>query len=494
MNGEIILSEETMQFLKEYDYKSKEDIRFTSIIILTYNKLEYTKLCIESIRKFTPEGRYEIIVVDNNSSDGTVSWLKEQDDITSIYNDSNVGFPAGCNQGINLAKGESILLLNNDVIVTPDWLNILDKALYSNEEIGVVGAITNNCSNGQQIGVNYTDISKMIDFAKGINISNEQSWRYKLTLVGYCYLVKKEVLDKVGLLDERFTPGNYEDNDLSFRIVVEGYKLLLCSDCFIHHFGSVTFRNDLNNYNDNLVTNFNKMNEKWGFNIGYSANARGDMIERIREDKDKKINVLDIGCGAGGTLLEIKNRFKNAEVYGIEICEAPAKIAKGFANVITGSIEELELPYEEDFFDYIIFADVLEHLVNPWEVLKNIKKYLKNTGHILASIPNIMHVSELRRIIHGSFTYVDAGILDKTHLRFFTMHEIQKLFAEAEYNIDNLGGTAAILSKEEEEFINKLCSISDERLRSQYYVYQYIIEASPIVSFNKFIESYKENK
>lgn len=490
MNGVIDLNESTMQFLKEYDYKSNEDIKFTSIVILTYNKLEYTKLCIESIRKFTPKGRYEIIVVDNNSDDGTVEWLKDQEDIIATYNESNVGFPAGCNQGIKIAKGDSVLLLNNDVIVTPDWLNNLDKALYSSEEIGAVGAITNNCSNAQQIAVGYTDISQMIDFAKTINVSNEQSWSYKLSLVGYCYLVKKEVLDKVGLLDEIFTPGNYEDNDLSYRIIIEKYKLLLCSDCFIHHFGSVSFRDNMESYLNNLNTNYLKMKEKWGFDIRYSTIPRLEIVDKITEDKDKKMNILDIGCGAGAALLEIKNRFRNADIYGVEICEEPAKIAKGFANVITGSIEEIDLPYEEGFFDYIILADVLEHLVNPWDVLRKLKKYLKNTGHIIASIPNIMHVTELRALIYGSFTYADAGILDRTHLRFFTLLEIQKMFLSTEYNIEELSTTALAISKEEEEFIDKLCKISDERLRNQFYVLQYITKVSPLVSFNQYIESY----
>ncbi|RDY25649.1 glycosyltransferase [Romboutsia weinsteinii] len=494
MNGEISLNKETYQFIQEYDYNTSEEINFTSIIILTYNKLEYTKLCIESIRKFTPKNKYEIIVVDNNSSDDTVSWLKEQEDIISICNDTNVGFPAGCNQGIKIAKGDSVLLLNNDVIVTPNWLNNLDKALYSKDDIGAVGAITNNCSNAQQIEVSYTDISQMIDFASKVNISNEQLWDYKITLVGFCYLIKKEVLDKVGFLDERFTPGNYEDNDLSFRIIVEGYKLLLCKDCFVHHFGSVSFKENMDSFINNMNTNFVKMNEKWGFNIRYSAYPRLDIVEKIQEDKDKKMNVLDIGCGAGATLLEIKSRFRNADIYGIEVCEPPTKIGKSFANVICGSVEEIELPYEEGFFDYIILADVLEHLKDPWEVLRNIKKYLKKTGHIIASIPNLMHVTELRNLINGSFTYSEAGILDRTHLRFFTLLEIQRLFLSTEYNIDELGTIAIVISKEEEEFINKLCSLSNESLRTQYYIYQYLVKVSPVVSFSEYIDSYNEDK
>ena len=112
MNIPIVVNEKSKDIIKDWQYTcTNEDIKFTSIIILTYNQIEYTKLCIESIRKFTPKNKYEIIIIDNNSSDGTVEWLKGQSDIKSVYNNKNLGFPKGCNQGIELATGENILLL-----------------------------------------------------------------------------------------------------------------------------------------------------------------------------------------------------------------------------------------------------------------------------------------------------------------------------------------------------------------------------------------------
>lgn len=87
MNTPIVVNEKSKDIIKDWQYTyTNEDIKFTSIIILTYNQIEYTKLCIESIRKFTPKNKYEIIIIDNNSSDGTVEWLKGQSDIKSVYN------------------------------------------------------------------------------------------------------------------------------------------------------------------------------------------------------------------------------------------------------------------------------------------------------------------------------------------------------------------------------------------------------------------------
>ncbi|MDF2520933.1 MAG: hypothetical protein K0R84_1561, partial [Clostridia bacterium] len=108
-----ILQELGIQETKQELLKNK--VPKTSIIILTYNNLEYNKLCIESIREYTQKGTYEIIIVDNHSTDGTVEWLKEQKDLRLILNDENQGFPKGCNQGIEMAEeGNDILLLNND--------------------------------------------------------------------------------------------------------------------------------------------------------------------------------------------------------------------------------------------------------------------------------------------------------------------------------------------------------------------------------------------
>ncbi|MEM5687389.1 glycosyltransferase family 2 protein [Bacillus cereus] len=164
----------------------------TSIIVLTHNKLEYTKLCVESINQFTRKGTYELIIVDNNSTDGTVEWLREQDDIKVIYNQENMGFPKGCNQGIVLAEGDNILLLNNDTIVTHNWLENLINVLYSSDEIGAVGPITNSCSYYQAIDVNYKSIEEMHEFSRNKNVINNDLWEERLKLIGFCMLIKKK--------------------------------------------------------------------------------------------------------------------------------------------------------------------------------------------------------------------------------------------------------------------------------------------------------------
>lgn len=478
MNGFINVNSETLTVLKKYNFNNEyeNDIKFTSIILLTYNQLNYTKLCIESIKKFTPKNSYEIIVVDNNSIDGTVDWLKNQTDLNIIYNNENKGFPAGCNQGVSIAKGDNILFLNNDTIVTPQWLDNLNTALYSNDDIGAVGCVSNSCSNLQQINVDYKNINNMLDFAKNFNKSDSTKWDLRVKLIGYCYLVKKSILDKIGVFDERFSPGNYEDDDLSFRLLQNKYKLLLCTDVFIHHFGSVSFKSNPK-FTEVFFKNQAKINEKWNFDSSVNSNIRLDLVNIFKENTPQSINVLDVGCGLGSTLLYIKSLYKNANLYGIESNKDLVKLADHLFNITSGDIETMNFPYENKFFDYIILGDILEHLIDPAEFLKKIKTYLKEDGYILACIPNIMNIGVIKNLILGRFKYEDSGLLDKNHLRFFTLTEIDELFKSVDSELDIIAATSVQLSPEDESLINTLCSISNESLRQQYSSYQYILRA-----------------
>lgn len=355
----------------------------TSIVILAHNKLKYTILCIESIREYTDKNNYEIIVVDNNSTDGTVDWLKNQRDIKTIFNEKGLGFPKGCNQGINIAEGDNILLLNNDVVVTPNWLMNLNMCLYSSEDIGAVGAVTNMCAYYQQISANYNNMEEMISFAEKYNISDKNKWEERLKLIGFCILFKREVIEKVGLLDERFTPGYFEDDDYSLRIRKAGYRLMICKDTFIHHYGNVTFGENFNEYYEILKISRKKFEEKWGFN--WENYISYEIFKLIDKPKLEEFNVLEIGCGCGANLIELKNIFKNANVYGIESNKNSMEIAKTFTKVIIGNIEYCELSYEKKFFDYIIISNIPENLNEISKFLKIVKKHLKEDGQVLVN-------------------------------------------------------------------------------------------------------------
>lgn len=130
----------------------KKPVQKVSIIILSYNKLEMTKACIESIRENNLPSSYDLIVVDNASDDGSKEWLEKQDDIKLICNKKNMGFPYGCNQGIEISNPETdIFLLNNDTIIAPGSVFWLRMGLYSGNYVGATSSVSNRVSNDQNV-------------------------------------------------------------------------------------------------------------------------------------------------------------------------------------------------------------------------------------------------------------------------------------------------------------------------------------------------------
>lgn len=146
--------------------------------------------------------------------------------------------------------------------------------------------------------------------------------------------------------------------------------------------------------------------------------------------------ILDIGCANGRLGKKLQELNIAVELVGVEIFLPAAKEAKKhYNNVIVGDIEEINLPYEK-YFDYIICGDIIEHLKNPWVMLKNIRNVLKIDGKLICSVPNIRYWRILRDlIIHGKWEYVDSGILDITHLRFFTKYSFIELLKCTGYKI-----------------------------------------------------------
>lgn len=292
--------------------------RLVSIILPAYNQLEYTQKCLESIFKYT-DAPFELIIIDNGSTDGTLRYLGELKEgratvggwrvkvgedgevlegrfenekskgrkkskkkqlvckrFKVIHNEKNLGFAAGNNQGIVEARGDYILLMNNDVVVTPGWLGRMIAVAERDSKIGIVGPMSNYVSGPQwveKVDYDTTTLKGLNQFAQDFAQTHRGQAKPFWRVVGFCMLIKRAVVEKIGGLDGRYGLGNFEDDDFSIRAWLAGFESWIAGDCFIHHFGSRTFVSSGIDYNESLKKNWEIFKKKWGIppDVGYGS-------------------------------------------------------------------------------------------------------------------------------------------------------------------------------------------------------------------------------
>lgn len=267
----------------------------TSIIIQVHNQLEYAKNCINSIRRYTPDV-HEIIFVDNGSTDATVKWLerleRENPNYHLIKNEHDFGFARSYNQGIEISQGEFLLLLDNDVVVTEGWLSAMLACLNSASDTGIIGPMTNAATGPQQVpGDTYASVDYLDTYAQEFR----ETYRHRRIplrkIDRFCMLFKRELVERIGLLDEDLGSGIFTAEDFCLRAALDQYRNLIAGEVFIHHHGG---RGPIRNtVAPSLATIRSKQvfDEKWGGIVAKSRIGKRvltlNALERADECKQK---------------------------------------------------------------------------------------------------------------------------------------------------------------------------------------------------------------
>lgn len=338
-----------------------------SIIIPAWNQHQMTRDCLDVIRETTQD--YEVILVDNGSTPPIAKPYMGFVDVTLIRNEENLGFPKAVNQGILASKGDVIVLLNNDVTVTPAWSERLQAHL---ERFAVAGPMTNFCVGRQRmVASTYTTKEELFEVAEQIyedrkGLATEVNW-----IIGFCFAFRRSLLDEIGFFDESIWPCSGEEIDFCYRAKQAGHSVGIARDVYVHHEGSVTFRdmNDKGQIDYTSVCNASEdhLKKKWGENFWNEQIVRGVMLK----------NGLRLNLGCGEFHLDgFVNVDAQEEVKPDLVCDI------------------LDLPYEPETVDEIYAGHILEHF--DWkegeEALRYWMKLLKPGGRISICVPDIDYV------------------------------------------------------------------------------------------------------
>ncbi|SHK24259.1 glycosyltransferase family 2 protein [Tepidibacter formicigenes] len=231
-----------------------------SLVIPNYNGKKFLKDCLDSLSKQSFSYKYEIIMVDNNSSDDSVEYIKENYSyIKLIYLNKNHGFAKAVNEGIKLARGEYVVLLNNDTEVEEDWLKNLVTCIEKDENVFSVSSKMVQYNHRNLIddaGDEYTLLGWTLKTGDGENINRYNKKREIFSSCAGAAIYRKKIFDKIGYFDENFF-AYMEDVDISYRAKIYGYKNIYCPDAIVYHIGSGTSGSRYNEFKVKLAARNN---------------------------------------------------------------------------------------------------------------------------------------------------------------------------------------------------------------------------------------------
>lgn len=371
-------------------------VRNTSIVILSYNDYELMQKNLEAIEATLPKKSFEVVVVDNASTDERIVPFLRKKQSTAPYpfklieNSENMGFSKGCNIGVMEAEPDNdIFFLNNDAVLLKGSLFYLRLALYDSRRVGAAGAMSNSASlqeidekdiltfagrqdlmrksEGEPMWHKKTDPGTAIEifssFAGTRNVPRKNPYIKTFRLTGFALLLSREAVRVIApdmkVFDESFSPAYFEDDDLGIRVARAGFDQYICTNSLIYHNGGGgTFGKD-----DQMEESRRKFVDKWGFDIwGYSLprTVSADRAMDFARKSGQKLRVIDFTCGFGATAAYIKNRMPDAFVAGVCATAFEAGIAAHIADDVSfGDMNTMKLPWKRHTFDVVLTEEGL---------------------------------------------------------------------------------------------------------------------------------------
>ena len=364
--GQSELSRDDTGYGNENEGELIVDDALVSIIIPLYNKVEFTKKCIENLSCNTVYKPYEVIIINNASSDGTAEFLESiKGDVKIVTNDTNLGFSRSNNQGAKEARGKYLLFLNNDTIPQPGWLENMVKIMRERPDVAVVGSkliYPNNTI--QHAGVVF-DVSEfalhIAHIYKGIDRDHKavNHIREMNAVTAACMLVKKDFFLSIGMFDEGFMNG-YEDVDLCLRVRALGHKIIYTPESELYHYEETTegrhsygernHRHFLSKWQGKIIPDIQEKANEDGFRIEYTPEMRWIYINNTSEEEHE---------GKDNNNSSSNNKDRSATLKAVNISGRDTSALKKVAIVRGANLNKWEMQnYEplQEIFDLTAYT------------------------------------------------------------------------------------------------------------------------------------------
>lgn len=386
-----------------------DSVYTATIVVQGYNRLEKTKQCVDAILRHTKGISYELFLVDNGSTDDTLEYFEtvdyEHKKIIRITKNVGAFYPS--KYIFKNFKGKYLVSIPNDVIVTHNWLSNIIGCYESDNKIGLVMPMSTNVSNFQEIEFEYSSIDELQEIAFRHNTPDPVKWKERMRLITIISVLKREIIDLVGIFDFGFF-HDFSEDDFCLRIRRAGYKLILCEDTFIHH------NHDFRNLEDKDPDKFMKSLEIGRQNYkekhnGLDAwddviNFEMGLINLIKYNHvcNRIIDVLGIDVRMGTPLLEIQNKLK--EELNVDCKKYVFTTnAKYFADLQTicgekvycDRIDFLGEYFVPEKFDIIILGEPINSYSAPIKLLQKLLEISRPGGKILIKLRNTNDISNL---------------------------------------------------------------------------------------------------
>lgn len=405
----------------------------TSIIMISgKDNLEYMKDSIESIRRYTVQGSYELIVVEDGRSPEARLWLSDQIHIRSLFFENELTIGQAWNRAIDFANGDMILLMHPDTLATEGWLDILISHMITGTDVAVIAPSTVKSENSTS-GTSFVSMEDMLKYAS--HLKNTAHIKEKLFLSSECILFKKSIMDQLGNFNESLT----EDAclvDYQMNIHRFGLRSLLCEKAFVYH-----YQNNESTYN---ILDDEIFKKNWGFGLN-ELRIETNKLNMIKRFPEEMFRVLFIDINDPDLIISFKSRYPKAF---LESCNSR-------------EIEKYEFSY---LFDYIIIGPNGFSKSN----LEFVNQNLSNTGQFFGEFKNSNSYEIVKRIL------LNQNDLSKQ--TYWRINDIIEIFDKAEFKEIDLDYSFSQVQEIDESLINQLRD-SVEQLPNEFEVQSFLVSA-----------------